>query len=113
MAGEPLTQEELSKLYADPRTEERAINLVFGSHDNTTIGEVRDQLRAMLAEIPQEATATVEAISRQAALDAIPSTWLDNLLSGDGKVIHKSPCPEIEALLNQIRQRIAALPAIE
>jgi hypothetical protein len=55
----------------------------------------------------------MKMIDRQQALDAIPNNWLDPLLTGDGKVIHKSTCPEIEALLKAVRARIAELPTIE
>lgn len=55
----------------------------------------------------------MKTLERQQVLDAIPANWLDPLLSGDDKVIHKSPCPEIEALLRAMRARIAELPTIE
>lgn len=55
----------------------------------------------------------MKTIDLQQALDTIPTNWLDPLLSGDDKVIHKSPCPEIEALLKAVRARIAELPTIE
>lgn len=44
------------------------------------------------------------------ALAVIPTNWLDPLLSGPDKVIHQSPCPEIEKLLTALRARIAKLP---
>lgn len=50
-AGSPLTPEELQAVYAGPHYE-AAISLIFGSQDGTTIGEIRDKLRAMLAASP-------------------------------------------------------------
>lgn len=43
--------------------------------------------------------------------DAIPSSWLDPLLTGKNKVIGEPPydCPDIEHLLNGIRERIKAI----
>ena len=43
----------------------------------------------------------------KAALDAIPTTWLDPLLTGPKAVIGMPPygCPDIERLLNAIRER--------
>jgi hypothetical protein len=38
----------------------------------------------------------------------IPKNWVDHLLSGPDAVIHNSPCPEIEALLNALRKRLQA-----
>lgn len=55
----------------------------------------------------------MKTIDLQQVLDAIPTNWLDPLLTGDDKVIHKSPCPEVEALLKAVRARIAALPTIK
>jgi hypothetical protein len=55
-AGAPLTREELQAIYAGPHYE-AAINLVFGSQDGMTIGEVRDKLRDMLAASPEPAPA--------------------------------------------------------
>lgn len=55
----------------------------------------------------------MQTLERQQVLDAIPSNWLDPLLTGEGKVVNKSPCPEVQALLNAVRARIAALPIIE
>lgn len=39
--------------------------------------------------------------------DPIPTSWLDPLLSGPEKIIHQSPCPEIELLCNALRERVA------
>lgn len=55
----------------------------------------------------------MKTLERQQVLDAIPTNWLDPLLSGPDKVISKSPCPEIEALLKAVRARIADLPTIK
>lgn len=55
----------------------------------------------------------MKVLDRQQVLDAIPTNWLDPLLTGDGAVIHKSPCPEVEALLKAVRARILELPTIE
>lgn len=55
----------------------------------------------------------MKTLERQQVLDAIPTNWLDPLLNGPDKVIVKSPCPEIEALLKAVRARIAELPTIE
>lgn len=55
----------------------------------------------------------MKMIGLQQALDAIPTNWLDSLLTGPDKVINKSPCPEVEALLKAVRARITELPTIE
>lgn len=55
----------------------------------------------------------MKMIDLQQALDAIPTNWLDPLLSGPEKVIDKAPCPEVEALLKALRARIKDLPTIE
>lgn len=49
------------------------------------------------------------AIEQAAA--CIPRTWLDSLLTGDRAVIGPPPwgCPEVERLLNAIRERIKVL----
>lgn len=51
VAGAPLTEDELKAIYAGPHVD-AAIGLVFGSHAGTTIGEIRDKLRAMLSASP-------------------------------------------------------------
>jgi hypothetical protein len=50
-------------------------------------------------------------ISRQAALDAVPTNWVDSLLTGPDAVIGKYPfgCPDIQNLLLAIRRRIAEI----
>jgi hypothetical protein len=50
-----------------------------------------------------------EAGEMQDILACIPNNWCDSLLTGPKGVIHLSPCPEIEALLNGVRERIKAL----
>lgn len=55
----------------------------------------------------------MKTLELQQVLDAIPTSWLDPLLSGPDKVIVKSPCPEIEKLLTVLRARISELPTIE
>jgi hypothetical protein len=44
------------------------------------------------------------------AIDAVPMSWLDPLLTGPKAVIGNPPygCPDIERLLNAIRDRLAA-----
>jgi hypothetical protein len=51
-------------------------------------------------------TALDEAKVWEAAAKEIPWSWLDPLLTGPSAVIHKSPCPEVEALLNGVRKRL-------
>ena len=49
--------------------------------------------------------------------DLVPSSWLDPLLTGPDKVLHGEPgtwgCPEIETLLNAIRERIQRADGIK
>ncbi len=44
-------------------------------------------------------------------LDAFPNSWLDPLLSGPDKVMDEPPwsCPDIEMLIQAIKQRIEKL----
>jgi hypothetical protein len=44
------------------------------------------------------------------AVEAVPTSWLDPMLTGPNAVIGNPPygCPDIERLLNAIRQRITA-----
>lgn len=42
----------------------------------------------------------------KAAVDAIPTTWLDELLSGPRKVIKTADCREVEALLKAVKARM-------
>ena len=51
MAGEVLTQDEMDRIYASPKTSAEAINLIYGSHDGMTIGEVRDKVRELLKKL--------------------------------------------------------------
>lgn len=53
--------------------------------------------------IDREINATIKECSNQ-----VPTTWLDNLLTGPNAVIGKSPydCPAIEALCKGIKERI-------
>lgn len=48
---------------------------------------------------------------RDESAKAIPTNWLDSLLSGDEAVVGKPPwnCPELESLLSAVRERIRAL----
>jgi hypothetical protein len=58
----------------------------------------------------------MDKIDRVQALDAIPTSWLDNLLSGPSKVIADGGTytgADIQNLLLAVRERIAALPAVE
>jgi len=43
----------------------------------------------------------------EAAINAIPGNWCDPLLSGDGVPPLPWGCPEIERLLNAVRERVA------
>lgn len=82
-------------------------------------GELQHAISALKQECPfgmewamkiiEDSLATRPAPSAEKALDCIPSNWLDPLLTGPDAVIHKSPAPEIEALLNAVRARIKAL----
>jgi len=50
---------------------------------------------------------------RKRVIDAIPSNWLDPLLTGPTAVVGKPPynCEHVEAILNAVRARVtAALP---
>ena len=53
-------------------------------------------------------------VEKDGALDAIPSSWLDPLLSGHEKALEGKPgtwnCADIERLLLAIRARINRLP---
>lgn len=44
----------------------------------------------------------------RAMVEAVPTTWLDPLLTGPTAVVGKPPyyCPDIEALLNALRKRL-------
>jgi hypothetical protein len=57
--------------------------------------------------------AGVDVISREAALDAVPTNWCDSLLTGPDAALRKIGNYDgfdIERLLNAIRDRIKALP---
>ena len=59
--------------------------------------------------------ATERLIDRVDALDAIPGNWCDPMLTGPNAVLPKDQSykpKEIERLLNAVRQRIEALPAV-
>ena len=51
----------------------------------------------------------VERLVGQIA-DAVPSSWLDDLLTGPNRVLSGNPgmwgCPDIERLLNAVRKRV-------
>lgn len=55
--------------------------------------------------------AAAEARGLERAAEAIPTSWLDSLLTGPDAVVGKPPfgCPDVEALLNAIKNRIAIL----
>jgi hypothetical protein len=57
----------------------------------------------------------VEKIDKQAAIDSIPTSWLESLLTGAKSVMvneaGKWGCPDVERLLTAVRDRIQALPA--
>ncbi|HCE08754.1 MAG TPA: hypothetical protein DEQ40_09175, partial [Oxalobacteraceae bacterium] len=59
----------------------------------------------------------MQTLEKQQVLDAIPTNWLDNLLTGDEAVLRGNGgtwgCPDIERLLKAVRQRINDLPVIE
>lgn len=50
----------------------------------------------------------------EAAIAAIPTNWLDSLLSGPDAVVHKPVnCPQIEAVLNGVKARLEVARAAE
>lgn len=59
----------------------------------------------------------MKTIDRRLVLDAIPTNWLDNLLTGPNAVLRGKGgtwgCPDIERLLKAVRQRINDLPVID
>lgn len=58
----------------------------------------------------------MKVLDQQEVLKAIPTNWLDSLLTGPSKVLPDSQsytCPDIERLLLAVRDRIAALPITE
>lgn len=63
----------------------------------------------------------MKTIDLQQALDAIPTNWLDPMLTGPDKVIgngglmhgDKYTSRDIESVLREVRSRIQALPTIE
>lgn len=46
--------------------------------------------------------------ARSAALETIPTTWLDSLLTGAGAVVESPPygCRDIERILSAVKQRL-------
>lgn len=56
-----------------------------------------------------------DLIRREDALDAIPSNWIDNLLTGPDAALRGDGgtwgCPDIERLLNAVREKVRAIPA--
>lgn len=92
-----------------------------GAHGPTECQESDDE------ETPGEMAArsawnrrALPAVSREAVLDeavaAVPKTWLDPLLTGPEAALSKDAgkwgCPDIEALLNGVANRIANLSAL-
>jgi hypothetical protein len=72
-----------------------------GSEKTSALAEARAEVARL--------TAQVEGLTA-----AVPATWLDPLLSGDEKVLPgQGPwgCPDIERLLNAIRERLRKLAA--
>lgn len=58
----------------------------------------------------------MKLLDQQSVLDAIPTNWLDGLLTGPDKVLpnsHAYTAPDIERLLKAVRARLAALPTLE
>lgn len=58
----------------------------------------------------------MKVLDREAVLNAIPTNWLDDLLTGPHKVIAdvgKVNEKDIERVLQAVRARIAALPTLE
>lgn len=45
-------------------------------------------------------------VFRDRVLDVIPSNWLDPLLSGKDAVNFPLKCPDVERLVNGIRERV-------
>ena len=81
----------------------------------------RDAVAAVFAVINREREAAIcqESVSgplveRSKAVCAVPTTWLDPLLTGPGAVLtpYQYNCQQIELLLHAIRERIATLPAV-
>lgn len=56
----------------------------------------------------RESMASMAGRLREAAVKAIPTTWLDSLLTGPDAVIGKPPygVPDIEKLLSAVRDRV-------
>lgn len=84
---------------ADKRkAEELVFRATDGSYSNLTADgfELCDAIATALAE------------ERERAVNAVPATWLDNLLSGPSAVLGKPPwgCPNVERLLSAIKERI-------
>lgn len=69
---------------------------------------------ARIARLERELEAANTRISeacsteRQRCIDAIPTTWLDPLLSGDNGIHVPASCPDIERLLLALRKRMEA-----
>lgn len=67
--------------------------------------------RIVTSRVAEIADRALEAIGQCAA--CIPSNWLDPLLSGPKKIAEFPSCPDVEKLLNAIRERILALAMTE
>lgn len=68
--------------------------------------------RAAVVEAYREALRNADRV-KQEAFEAVPSTWLDPILTGRNAVVGKPPygCPEIEDLFRAISARIVAINA--
>jgi hypothetical protein len=64
-----------------------------------------------IAELKATNAALIERLAKCA--DAVPTSWLDDILTGPNAVIGEQPwgCPEVERILSAVRKRLAALAA--
>lgn len=85
-----------------------------GSAEYVPFGEEWQKVVAALPKAKLVEMLRAALVFRASALEAIPTTWLDPLLTGPGATLQGSGgtwgCPGIERLLNGVKQRIADLP---
>jgi len=95
------------------KTEERARRLVYNVANSlgaeTPRGPQLEKAAKETLRHVREAQREAEAETRATDKAAIPSNWLDPLLSGDDGLLVPAGCPEIEKLLNELRERIDTL----
>lgn len=70
-------------------------------------GELIASLKSWNRRSPSPDSGLVEAIGKS-SLDAIPSNWTDNLLTGKDSIPMPWNCPEIERFCAELKKRIAA-----